>query len=93
FAEKLKKKNITTGTKFCNRLLEETGVAILPGVDFNRPAGELSARLSYVDFDGAKALEASYLIPLDKPLPDNFLEQHCNKVIDAAKLMVEWVNA
>ena len=34
---------------FATALLEETGVALLPGSDFGRPANELSARLAGVD--------------------------------------------
>ena len=40
------------------KLLEETGVAILPGSAFGRPETELTARMAYVDFDGAKMLTA-----------------------------------
>ncbi|MBK5272765.1 MAG: pyridoxal phosphate-dependent aminotransferase, partial [Bacteroidia bacterium] len=90
--EKLNKKGITNGNELCEKLLEGCGVAILPGVDFNRPQGELSARLSYVDFDGAKALGASYLVPLSEPLPEDFLTHYCSNVIKAAHLISDWVN-
>ncbi|RMG86755.1 MAG: aminotransferase class I/II-fold pyridoxal phosphate-dependent enzyme, partial [Bacteroidetes bacterium] len=52
----LKKKNIDGSVALCEVMLEETGVALLPGVAFGRPPGELTARLSYVDFDGAAFL-------------------------------------
>jgi len=90
--EKLRAKGIANGTDLCERMLEECGIAILPGVDFNRPVEEISARLSYVDFNGAKALGASYLVPLYEPLPETFLDQYCPNVINAAKLMVQWIN-
>ena len=35
----------------------DTGVATLPGAVFGRPRAELTLRLSYVNFDGAAALE------------------------------------
>jgi len=92
-SEKLVKRGITDGSILCDRLLDECGVAILPGVDFNRPAEELSARLSYVDFDGAKALSASYSIPLHEKFPADFLLQYCGNVIEAAEKIVEWGNA
>ena len=66
-------------------------MAILPGQAFERPANELSARLAYVDFDGAKALTASETIPLDQPLPDDFADTYCPKVIQAAHLLADWV--
>ncbi len=90
--EKLHKRGIVNGSILCDRLLEDCGVAILPGVDFNRPENELSARLSYVDFDGAKALTASYTIPLHEKLPNDFLHQYCNNVIEAAEKIAAWSN-
>jgi len=90
--DKLHKRGITNSAVLCDRLLDECGVAILPGVDFNRPADELSARLSYVDFDGAKALSASYTVPLHEKLPADFLEHYCGNVIEAAEKIAEWAN-
>ena len=37
-------------------MLEDTGVALLPGIAFGRPENELTCRLSYVDFDGKNAI-------------------------------------
>lgn len=42
---------------FCQRVLRETGVALLPGTSFGRPVEELTTRLCFVDFDGSKALD------------------------------------
>jgi aspartate aminotransferase len=53
----LKTKGIETSEQFCNKLIKETGVALLPGSAFGLPANKLAARLSYVDFDGRKALD------------------------------------
>ena len=88
--EKLNSRNIRNSRQLCDSLLEERGVAILPGEDFNRPADELSARLSYVDFDGAKALNASYAIPLHQHLPEDFLENYCWNVLEACREIVEF---
>lgn len=89
---KLHARGITDSSILCEQLLDDTGVAILPGIDFNRPADELSARLSYVDFDGAKALTASYGISLHEKLPGDFAERYCPNVIDAAGIIAEWAN-
>ena len=86
----LAQKGITTGTTLCEQLLKETGVALLPGVAFGRPSHELTARLSFVDFDGKKALEAVALheyIPLD----ENFIKKHCPKIIRAMKSIEDWL--
>lgn len=88
--EKLNSRNIRNSRQLCDSLLEERGVAILPGEDFNRPADELSARLSYVDFDGAKALNASYAIPLHQHLGEDFLENYCWNVLEACREIVEF---
>ena len=89
--EPLAARGITNSRRLCNRLLEDTGVAILPGQSFERPQGELTARLAYVDFDGAKALTASETIPLDRPLPDDFVDTWCSRSIKAAQLMADWL--
>ncbi len=91
-AEVLSARGITTSTELCARLLEETGVAILPGVEFGRPAEELTARLAYVDFDGARALAAAETLPRDKPLNGEFLRGYCECVLTAVNLICDWVH-
>ncbi|MBN2160350.1 MAG: pyridoxal phosphate-dependent aminotransferase [Spirochaetes bacterium] len=92
YRDHLEKRGITGGAEqLCERLLEETGVAVLPGSAFARPPDELSARMAYVDFDGAKALTASETVPLDRPLPDNFSKQIGSNVIQAVEIMIEWI--
>ncbi len=92
-ANVLKKKKINSPSELCNRLLDEAGVALLPGHAFNRPEGEFSARLAYVDFDGAKALSASETIPLSKKLPDDFLHNWCGKVVNGIEGMARWLKS
>ncbi|RMF75597.1 MAG: hypothetical protein D6738_03430, partial [Acidobacteria bacterium] len=72
------------------RLLEETGVGILPGTDFGRPPEELTARIAYVDFDGAAALDAAAAVPRTAPLGRRFLEAHCGKMLEAVDRIAEW---
>lgn len=56
--QRLAERGITTSDQLCERLLEEAGVALLPGTAFGMPADQLVARLSYVNFDGTAVLEA-----------------------------------
>jgi aspartate aminotransferase len=91
FAEKLAARNIRTSHDLCDRLLEETGVAILAGNGFGRPRPELTARLSYVDFDGTAALIGSGNTPLDASLPDDFMKQYCPRVLEGIRRLAEWV--
>ncbi len=91
-AHRLKKRGIHTSDELCERLLEERGVALLPGSAFGRPAHELCARLAYVDFDGARALVAAEQIPATQELEGAFLEQHCAYVISALKKTCDWIS-
>jgi len=85
---RLAARGITTSPALCERLLEETGVATLPGTCFGRPASELSLRLSYVNFDGGAALGA--LEP--GAIPDSgFLKRYCGDAVEAAERMAFWV--
>jgi len=74
----------------CRRLLEDTGVGILPGVEFGRPGAELTARIAYVDFDGARALEAARSVPRRTPLGRRFVERHAASMLEAVGRIAEW---
>ena len=92
-SDHLKGRGISTSVELCERLLDETGVAILPGSDFGRPPEELTARLAYVNFNGKKALEAACHIPADRPLDEEFLQNYCKESIIAVERLCDWVNA
>ena len=65
----------------CEQLLQQTGVAVLPGTDFGRAKHEGYFRLAYVDFDGEEALKD----------PENALD-HCPRVIEGVSKLVAWLN-
>ena len=88
--ERFVARGIETSDQLCERLLEEAGVATLPGTDFGRPATELSLRLAYVNFDGARALDAAGREP--DPLDEAFLRKHCAPAMDALDAMAEWLS-
>lgn len=92
-ADKLMSHGMESGHQLCDRLLEDTGVAVLSGAEFGRPRSDLTARLSYVDFDGAAALAASENTPLDAPLPEDFLDHYCPRVIEGVRRICDWVKA
>ncbi len=48
---------LVSSAQLCERLLNDTGIAALPGNDFGLPEDEFSLRLALVDFDGAKSLQ------------------------------------
>ncbi|MBA4503178.1 pyridoxal phosphate-dependent aminotransferase [Marinobacterium marinum] len=79
--ESLARVGIQTSDQLCRRLLEEAGVALLPGSAFGMPDSELVARLSYVDFDGAAALSAEA-----QALPEIF-----QPVMDGLSALLNWL--
>lgn len=93
FKEKLSRKKIKTSNELCAKLLEDTGVAILPGSAFERPEEELTARLAFVNFDGASALAASERIPLDTKLPDDFPGRWCGDVLEGIRKIADWIRS
>jgi aspartate aminotransferase len=84
-------RGITNSIELCDRLLEETGVAILPGVSFGRPATELTTRISYVDFDGSAALEA--LASGESDVDGEFLTAHCGHTVEACEVVASWLGS
>jgi aspartate aminotransferase len=90
-AEALAARGVHDSVTLCERLLQDTGVAMLPGAAFERPAVELTARLAYVDFDGARALEVSALTPLDEPPPEELATVACARVIAGIDALCGWL--
>lgn len=90
-AADLARAGIATSQSLCERLLDETGVALLPGSAFGRSPAELTARLAYVDFDGAKALAAVSVIPKEQPLDESFVLRHAPRVLEAVDRVGAWL--
>jgi len=75
----------------CERLLEDTKVAVLPSADFGRPEKELTARLAYVDFDGAAALAALAGLPAGAEPDEPLLRAACGGVLTAIDRIGDWL--
>ncbi len=90
-ASTLRRRSIRTGDALCEALVDQTGVAVLPGHAFNRPRDELTARMAYVDFDGEAALAASREVGLGSRLPDEFLADHCPRVVAGMERLGNWI--
>lgn len=91
YREKLAGRGILTSIEMCETLLAETGVALLPGVDFGHQPEELLARLAYVDFDGQKVMKAVEEHYSDKKLTENFIREYCPNVWDGIQRMIHWL--
>ncbi len=90
YRESLARRGMATNRQLCEKLLEETGVALLPSGDFGCPPEDLSARLSYVDFDGQQALDMADSYG-DKPLDMKFVKSCCPNMLDAMDEMEKWL--
>lgn len=91
FQAELVARDITTSAQFCERLLSETGVALLPGSDFGRPHNELTCRLAYVNFNGAECLAAAEKVPDEQELSEVFVRTHCAETLEAIDLIGKWL--
>jgi len=88
----LNKMNIDTGNEMCEKILEDTQVALMAGgPHYLHPAKALTVRLCYVNFDGKTALEASEAIGLENELGDDFLEKYCAPTLEAINSVASWV--
>lgn len=91
FRPKMTAQGISTSAQLCERLLDDVGVATLPGSSFGRKPGELTLRLAYVDFDGAEALSAAAKTGGD--LDASFVKQFCPRVYDAMERIANWATS
>ena len=83
----LERRGLTSGADLCDLALRETGVALMAGCPaFLAPPGVLTARLCFVDFDGAPALEESRRLGLEKPLPEDFVARRCARLHDGIEV-------
>ena len=71
--------------------MDDTGVAILPGVVFGRPENELTARIAYVDFDGTKVINAAEKLKKGKVIDEEFLKNYCGNTVKAIDLLCDWL--
>jgi len=93
FTDRLHKAGVQHSQALCERLLADTGVALLPGDAFGLPSEHLCARLAYVEFDGTQALKASREIGLDSPLDDAASQAIFNKTLRGTRLITQWLAA
>lgn len=92
YREKFKAMGIHASKQLCDRLLEDTGVALLPSYDFGRPSEELTARLSYVDFNGEEALNCAAGEFKDRQLNGAFVSQCAPRMLEAMDRMQSWLD-
>ena len=81
YADQFKSKGISSSTDMCARLLEETGVALLPASAFGFGSDFYAARLAYVDFE-------------DPSISGNYeFDKDCRNIISGIELITNWLKA
>ncbi|MDQ3031013.1 MAG: aminotransferase class I/II-fold pyridoxal phosphate-dependent enzyme [Myxococcota bacterium] len=83
----LRARGIEDDAQLAERLLEEEGVATLPGSEFGVPREALHLRLALVEFDGARALTAAASGEVDEA----FLRAHCAPSVQGIERMVRFL--
>lgn len=85
FAERLQKRGIHDDAQLCEKLLADTGVALLPGAAFGLSKTSYTARLAYVDFDGEAALQ-------DLDRIETTARAHAAKMLRGIGALGQWLN-
>lgn len=67
----------------CRALLDEVGLAALPGTCFGMPSDSLYVRFAMVDFDGTRALEAAAGVEID----ESFLRRYLKPTYEAVRAL------
>ena len=71
----------------CEKILDDTGVAMLPASDFGFSPKKMLTRLCYIDFDGNEFLKAT----IDgKNLDDRIIEKYAPNVVEGVKKLSHW---
>ena len=90
YRKQLRDRGIRSSLDLSHQLLEQTGVATIPGASFGRPPTELTLRMAYVDFNGGAALHAAEQV--DGP-DEVFVRHYCPRVTDAMDRVTAWLHA
>lgn len=93
FEEILNERNICDSKTLCKQLLDDTGVALLPGSDFGRETKELSARLAYVNFNGNETLRKSMELSKESVLTMEHLSESVLDIVNGINEIINWIKS
>ena len=74
-------------SKLCEAILDETGVAMLPGSDFGFTPKRMLTRLSYTDFNGTEFFKnvSNY-----KSVDDDMIKKYAPNVVEGVSKLSNW---
>ncbi len=80
-------KRFNSSSEMCDSILNDTGVALLPGSDFGFDQKQMLARLSFTDFNGQKFMNG---IKDDEKIDFNKINEFAPKVVDGVNKLKKW---
>ena len=76
-----------TSSEMCRDILNNTGVALLPGSDFGFNPDRMLARLSFTDFDGEEFMKN---ISETKHIDEKLIDKFAPKVVEGVNKLKKW---
>ena len=80
----------STSEEMCSNILNETGVALLPGSDFGFSKERMITRLSFTDFNGDEFMQN---VKKTKKVDMNSISKFAPKIIEGTKKLKDWVES
>ena len=82
-----KNKRYKTSAKLCDAILNETGVAMLPGSDFGFKPKRMLTRLSYTDFNGVEFFKN---VSINKSISEEMVKTYAPNVVEGVSKLSNW---
>ena len=80
-------KKFNSSSEMCNSILNETGVALLPGIDFGFDQTQMLARLSFTDFNGQEFMNK---IEDNQKIDNDHIVNFAPKIIEGIDKLKKW---
>ena len=87
FKTTLKPLKLDTSAKLSHHLLDNYGVALLPGSDFGFKSNELFFRMAFVDFNGEKVMKAFEKV---KEIDELFIRENCMSIYKGVQQLIKF---
>ena len=80
-------KKFNSSSEMCDSILNDTGVALLPGSDFGFEQTKMLARLSFTDFDGQKFMTG---IKDSEKIDSDVINKFAPKIVEGVDKLKKW---
>ena len=80
-------KKFNSSSEMCDSILNDTGVALLPGTDFGFNPRQMLARLSFTDFDGQEFMSK---IEDNQKIDNDLIANFAPKIIEGVDKLKKW---